>query len=171
MLKGEAGRKVVYFITDGEPTSGGADPIAASVQAGEELRREIDNLSFNGLLLGEQDAEAESVLKQVTGSEDRFRYASDADQLASEILQFPDASIRSATGDATIEVVGNPVKDLGLMTMAKDNSREMVWVYMTQPFLLAGLPGQVVDNVVTVTALGQDGSTHSQTVRIRYRQK
>lgn len=171
LLDAKTGRKVVYFITDGEPTSGGTDPVLAGAQAGADLRATIDNLSVNGLLLGNPDAKAEAVLETVAGSKERVRYASDAAQLAAEILLFPDAAIRSATGNATVEVVPNPLTDLGLTSMRPDTARDMVWIYATQPFILAGLPDRAVDNVITVTALGQDGSTHRQTVRIRYRQK
>ena len=173
LLDAKTGRKVVYFISDGEPTSGGADPVRAGAQAGADLRASVDNLAINGLLLGNPDADADAyaVLEKVSGSKERVRYAADAAQLAAEILLFPDAAIRSATGNATIEVAPNPITSLGLTSMRPDNSRDMVWVYATQPFILAGLPDRAVDNVVTVTALGQDGSTHSQTVRIRYRQK
>ena len=170
MLQGVYGRKVTYFISDGQPTSGGADPVLAGIAAGKMLRESVDNLVLNGLLLGQTGPQAMDVLAQVAGSPDRVRRADNADELAKEILEFPEASIDEQSGRATLTVVPYPAADLGLRYLTKDPASAGVWVYETQPFVLLGKPGQVTLNEVIVTAKGTDGSTHSAKVVIRYRQ-
>jgi hypothetical protein len=170
MLSGVYGRKAVYFVSDGEPTSGGADPVQAGIEAGRALRANVDNLTLNGLLLGAMGPGAEQVLVEVAGSPDRVRRAESADELANEILNFPDASIDESTGRATLFVAPYPAANLGLRYLAKDPSRDGVWRYETQPFVLMGRPGETVLNLVEVTAQGSDGSTYRSIVKIRYRQ-
>lgn len=170
VLSGVYGRKVVYFISDGEPTSGGADPIAAGVEAGNALRQSVDNLTLNALVLGNVP-QAESVLAQVAGAPERVRRADNADQLAQAILDFPEASIDESTGKAWLTVAPyQPRADLGLRYLKADPSRAGVWIWETQPFVLLGKPGETVANVVEVTALGKDGSTHAATVQINFKQ-
>jgi hypothetical protein len=164
------GRKVAYFISDGQPTSGGADPIMAGVAAGIQLRQSVNNLELNGLYLGAPNVAAEDVLAQVAGSVDRVRRAENADDLAKEILSFPDATIDSKSGKAFLTVAPYPKNDLGLQYLNKDGARASIWVYETQPFVLLGTPGKSVLNLVEVTALGEDGTSYRAVVKINYRQ-
>lgn len=164
------GRKVVYFISDGEPTSGGIDPVRAGIEAGEALRLSVDNLTLNGLLLGNTGPAAQAVLEQVAGAPERVRRAESADELAEAILDFPAATIDESSGLATLSVAPYPKTDLGLQFLTKDPAQGGVWIYETQPFVLLGRPGEEVMNIVEVTAHGADGSTHSSIVKIRYRQ-
>lgn len=170
MLQGVYGRKVAYFISDGQPTSGGIDPVQAGIDAGRSMRAAVDNLVLNGLLLGNVGPEAKAVLDQVTGSAARVRHAENADQLAREIIAFPEASIDPQSGRATLTVAPYPVAELGLRYLSPDPARPGVWLYETQPFVLLGKPGVETLNVVDVMAKGVDGSTHSAQVVIRYRQ-
>lgn len=170
LLEGVYGRKIAYFISDGRPTSGGQDPILAGIEAGQSLRDNVDNLTLNGLLLGATGPDAKVVLDQVTGSPDRVRNAENADELAREILAFPEASIDDQSGLATLTVQPYPTAPLGLRYLTKDPASVGVWVYETQPFVLLGKPGEETLNIVEVFAKGSDGSTHSAKVVIRYRQ-
>lgn len=163
------GRKVVYFVSDGEPTSGGQDPVQAGIAAGQQLRSSIDNLTLNALLLGNPGPQAQVVLEQVAGSPGRVRHADNADDLARKILEFANAGIDESTGRATLTVETYPTAELNLKYLTKVSGQD-VWIYETQPFVLLGIPGQEVINLVEVTARGADGSTHSATVKIRYRQ-
>lgn len=168
------GRKVVYFISDGQPTSPGMpgnDHVAAKQagsQAGAHFREVIDNLTLNALLLGDVPGAIE-VLADVAGSKDRVRTAANADELADKILEFPEGSIDESTGRATLTIAPyRPEENLGLQHLKKDTSRDAVWVYETQPFFLLGKKGESTRNIVKVTAKGQDGSTHMATVEILY---
>lgn len=169
LLKGIGGRKVVYFVSDGEPTAGGRNPAQGGIDASQRMRTAVDNLTFNALLLGFDDPNAESILQQVAGSPDRVRRAAQAQDLASQILQFPDSSaIDEASGQARVRVAPFPGTDLGLKSLKKDTARDAIWVFETQPFILLGVVGLPVVNEVTVTAKGTDGSTHQSIISIRY---
>lgn len=171
LLSGMYGRKEVFFLTDGEPTSGGADPVQAGIDAGADLRASVDNLTLNALILGEPPASAEQVLVGVAGSQDRVRKAANADELAEQIMTFPEASIDESTGKATLTIPPyEPEADVALRYLSRDSQQPGVWIYETQPFVLLGKPGEEVLHTVTVTAKGADGSTHQSTVKIRYRQ-
>lgn len=169
LLTGVYGRKVTYFISDGEPTSGGADPVAAGIYAGKSLRDHVDNLTLNAVLLGNIGPSAQAVLEQVSGSADRVRRAENASDLATQIALFPDATIDASTGKATLTADPYPRADLGLRYLQPDATNAKIWVYETQPFVLLGKPGVETLNVVEVTARGADGTSYSSTVKIKYR--
>ncbi len=168
LLTGVYGRKVTYFISDGEPTSGGADPVAAGIAAGKSLRDHVDNLTVNGVLLGSIGPSAQAVLEQVAGSPDRVRVADSADQLAAQIALFPDASIDAASGRATLTADPYPRADLGLHYLNPDATNPKIWVYETQAFVLLGKPGVSTLNVVEITARGADGTSYSAVVKINF---
>lgn len=175
LLRGAGGRKVVYFVSDGQPTAGGSGRQSAeeaSIAAAKQFRSQVDNLTFNALLLGHDASGAESLLQQVAGSPERVRLAQDASALSTEILQFPDsAEIREDSGVATVQVAPFTPKSLGLKYLKKDPTRDARWVFETQPFIMLGKPGVAVDNTVTVRAIGSDGSTHQSFITIKYNQK
>ncbi len=168
-LIGRNGQKVVYFISDGEPTSPSNDPVGAGIRAGKNLRDRTTNLTVNGLLLKTRTASAVDVLNQVTGSPARVKHADQASQLADKILEFGAAAIDERFGSAKIYAHPYPEQFLGLISMKKTSGQ--VWTYLTQPFVLVGIPGKAVENRVTVYAKGTDGSVHSSIVTIRYTQQ
>lgn len=175
ILKGAGGRKVVYFISDGEPTAGGSRLVSsekAGIAAAKRFRDQVDNLTFNALLLGHDGAGAEKLLQEVAGSAARVRLAEDAQALATQILQFPDSvAIDENSGSAQVRVAPFASKALGLKYLKKDAIRDARWVFETQPFILLGVPGLPINNEVTVKATGNDGSTHQSFITIRYTQK
>jgi hypothetical protein len=168
LLQGVYGKKQLYFVSDGEPTSGGQDPIAAGVTAGESLRQTVDNITMNALILGNVPT-AQTVLERVVGSAERVKTADTADQLAEKILDFPPPSIDESTGRATLAVLPYNPADLGLQSLVRDPASRAIWTWETQPFYLVGKPGEEVINEVVVTAQGRDGSTYKSQVRVRYR--
>lgn|GEM_PF-2176070 len=164
------GRNVIYFITDGEPTSPKPDPIGRANVMAAQIRREVPNLVFNGIILGSKRANAEQVLNNVTGSPDRVRYAAQASDLSAEITKFPDArlDVNHPANTAWVFVDPYQPKQLGLLSFTE--SAPVVYTYKTQPVVLLGMPGRVILNRVVVEARGSDGSTHRSIVVVRYRQ-
>jgi hypothetical protein len=169
-MKSAQGRNLIYFITDGEPTTPKPNPVQAATAAAEQLRRTIPNLTFNGIILGSQRPAAEEVLKVVTGSPERVRYAAEAEALATEITQFADARIdvNHPQNSGWVFVDPYPVAKLGLYNLVEASPN--FYTYKTMPLVLLGIPGQVIQNRVVVEARGFDGSTHRSIVIIRYRQ-
>ena len=168
ILSRVSGQKLMYFISDGEPTEPTASPVESAVQAGTLLRSSISNLTMNSLLLKSRDASAIDILNRVTGSADRVKLAENADQLAAMIVDFKPAAIDERFGNANIYAAPYPEQALNLVSISKTS--EKVWSYLTQPFLLQGIQGQMVQNRVTVLAKGTDGSQHSSVITIRYTQ-
>jgi hypothetical protein len=168
VLQNVYGRKVVYFISDGQPTSGGFDPIQAGIDAGNRMRDSIDNLSMNGLLLGNAGPQAREVLELVAGSPNRVRNAEQADQLADQILNFPDATINPDTARAILSLQAYGSTDVGFAYFRPAQGMPNVWEYETAPFTLLGIPGMATVNLLEILAEGSDGSTHSAVFRIRF---
>lgn len=149
MLAGEDGHKVVYFVSDGEPTSGGQDPAAAGVAAGQSLRANVQDLTLNGLLLGEDGAQALEVMKAVTGDESRVRVAAKASELATEIVKFKGLDLADAT--ATLQRGDGAEETLSLAEFAKA-AESSVWSFLTGEFELQAPIGQTVPHKITVAA-------------------
>lgn len=171
MLASSYGRKEVFFLTDGEPTSGGWDPVLAGITAGAALRANVANLTLNALILGDASPAAEQVLVGVAGSADRVRRVANTQELVEQIMNFPDAGIEEATGSATLSIPPyQPNASLGLRSLQKVNAASPIWGYETQPFMLLGRPGEVVEHTLVISAKGRDGSTHQATIKLRYRQ-
>ena len=168
MLAASYGKKAVYFISDGQPTTGGSDPVQSGIAEGQKLRNRVDNLTLNGIILGESNQEARSVLEGVSGSANRVRDVASATDLANEITQFPELSILSQSARAILAVLPYKVEDIGLQFFGKNNDQP-IWTYKSQPFYLVGNPNVETINTLRVTATGSNGSTHQAIVRIRYR--
>jgi hypothetical protein len=88
-LNDDDGKNLVYFISDGEPTSGAADPAQAGIAAGQDLLASREDVVLNGLLLGAGGAASRDIMEKITGDATHVRVAADAGSLASEILKFP----------------------------------------------------------------------------------
>lgn len=168
-LVSQNGQKLVYFISDGEPTAPSSDPVGSGIRAGQNLRNRTTNLTVNGLLLKTRHPDAIDILNKVTGSPDRVKLVDQASQLADKILEFKNAAIDERFGSAKIYAAPYPEQSLGLVSMKKTG--EQVWTYVTQPFVLVGIPGQMIENRVTVFAKGMDGSVHSSVITVRYTQQ
>lgn len=168
MLEGVEGNKLVYFITDGNPTSGGVDPVRDGISAGQSLRRHVDNLTFNAIFLGSNDPSAIGILEKLTGQRDRVRKADSADQLDKEILKFPSIELDAQTAISTLET-SSEVVQIKLAEIGKKPLENDVWTYETTPFKLFGKKGDVVENTVKTSIRGVDGSVHISTVILRYK--
>lgn len=172
MLNGVYGQKNIYFISDGEPTTGGVSPTITSsaeagIIAGKSLRDEVDNLILNGLLLG-QVPEGRNVLEQVAGSPERVKFAEAANELPAIIENLPAPTMENGSAQASLIVEPYGVKDLGLEYFGKDTARPGKWAWKTQPFILVGTKGKMVENTVVVEATGKNGETFKSNVVIRY---
>ena len=98
LLANTSGEKIIYFITDGLPTYGGGGENGyflrhrdAATTSASRLRS-MENLTLNTIFLGNvfDDAsehfQPQAFLEEITGSADRVKIVSEADQLASQIL-------------------------------------------------------------------------------------
>jgi hypothetical protein len=155
MLANVPGRKVIYFVSDGMPTSGGSNPVAAGVDAGARLRG-LTDVTVNGLLLGQSGAAAKSVMTSVVGSADRVRLAGSAGELATEITKFPAPTLDEKTLSASVTLDGDE-RSLGVS--AKGGSTPGAFGYETAAVELGGTPGSdgEMNVVLRVGAKSLDG--------------
>lgn len=167
------GTKVVYFITDGQPSMVGqgqdAQAEAAGLAAAQRLRS-IQNLTLNAIYLGASNATAQNYLTQVTGAPDRVRLVGNASQLAEEILKFalPEIIVVENTARGSLRIESNNTNQpVGIKSFTK--SRSGVWAYETDAFSMAS--GTTANNSVqhfTVTARDAGGKTQTSTVVIDF---
>jgi len=143
LLSSVQGAKVVYFISDGEPTAGGSDPVQAAVQAGAALVAGVPGVTLDALLLGDGDPQAATVMRAVVGGRgEQVRVAARADELAQEILRFPSVELDPSTAQAVLSgPSGN--ETVPLKSAGRDQATGR-WVYETQAFSFGAQPGDDV---------------------------
>lgn len=186
-LKATDGQKVVYFISDGLPTSSGTGPLggifadetqvyAAGRKAAETLR-ELQNLTLNTIFVGGStpggatSVDPQTYLEQITGDKAKVRVVANAEDLAAEILKFdtPDAVALdpdSVAGTVSASAFGK--NDIKVASLTLDPAREGVWLFVTEPFALFGDRKKAVDNDVTLTVRGADGKDYKATAVIKF---
>lgn len=159
--------RLLYFITDGEPTDPGNGLPAA------QLLATVPNLTANSLLLSHDATDARAILEQLTPgqSADRVIDVNNASQLAGAIGTFkvPELDVRS--GVATLEVAPYKPKDIGLVSLANGDNLQRtgdIYRYKVNPVVLQGRVNATVSNFVLVTAKGLDGTHFESLVEIKY---
>lgn len=168
LLGSNKSHTVMYFITDGEPTIPRQDPVGASKTAGDSFRKQVKSLTMNALILGSLP-QAQDVLTKVAGSAQRVISVARAEELARNIVKFPEAKLDNNYHKGTFKVEPYPEKELGIETFGPGRQAGL-WSFTTKSFVLLGTPGKVVDNVVTVEARGADGASYSSEMTIKYSQ-
>jgi hypothetical protein len=167
LLQQRPGHKSLYFISDGAPTSGGADPAAAGVAAGSSLRGRVDNLTMNALVLGQVPG-AVDVLTLVSGSAERVRSAAHADQLATEILNFPEPDLDEGTGQASLTHKGQAAP-IAVQSLRKDPGQAATWRWRTEPFFVKARSGDDAVYQFAISAADRGGAIYRKQIRLRYR--
>ncbi len=167
VMSGVSGRKVTYFISDGEPTRGGEDPLESGIEAGQHFRNQFGDLTLNTLLLGDQsDTKAYDVLEQIAGGSDRVRVALKANELASEIVKFPETIIDERTGHALFKLSTGETENIPLSYFRKDGPSK--WSFETAPFLLIGNGKEEVINQIVVQAKDQNGVAIESVLSVKF---
>ncbi|SME95025.1 hypothetical protein SAMN06296036_102169 [Pseudobacteriovorax antillogorgiicola] len=163
ILKAVEGRKVVYMISDGYPTSGGRDPIEISIDAGERLRDKVSNMTLNAILLGAGTQKAQELLEYVAGSKERVRAVASASQLADEIVVFPPPEIDPETALASYASGRGDWQDLDF-TFFEDLGGGQ-WQYQVKTTTLDIEAGTDIQSI-SVRVLGFEGTSFEHRVEI-----
>ncbi|MCX6128514.1 MAG: VWA domain-containing protein [Proteobacteria bacterium] len=173
-LKTVKGRKAVYFITDGRPTAGGADPFLAGQQSAAQLKT-IENLYFNAFFLQykqsgmQEDKQGFDNLVKTIGAPERVVRVDSAAQLAIEVGKEKPANFDASQIKASLTVDPyQPEAQLKVLSFAQDPANPKAWLYETEAFVLLGKDAVVYPNKVKVTAKALDGTNHSSLVNILY---
>lgn len=188
-LKDVQGTKVVYFVSDGLPTVSGtglfggigatdAQVLDAGRKAAAALRA-IPDLTLNTIFLGniagipggDTTFNPQTYLEDITGNKDHVRLATNAADLAAEIVKFdtPEAvSLDAASVNGTVTASAFGKNDIKLESLKQDPSREGVWIFVTKPFTLFANKAKPVTNDVTFTVKGGDGKDYKATATITF---
>lgn len=177
VLRNSLGSKVVYLISDGMPTVGGAlfqTPQSAGKQSADQLRNEIKDLTFNAVFLqpkSDADGDPKVYLESLTGSADRVRLVASADQIGAQIVTFQDPVAGTLDGNSangTISTVGFAQRTIKITKLEADAARQGVWKFETAPFTLNAAAAQKVSNEIVIKIKASDGSEKTATARINF---
>ncbi|MBM4253018.1 MAG: VWA domain-containing protein [Deltaproteobacteria bacterium] len=165
------GDKIVYFISDGSPTTGQGDPKQSGLTAAQRLRS-IPGVSMFALFVGYNAGSAvnpRAYLEQVTGDAKLVRVTSNADELvrAAATLGTIPVFMKAADATATLE---NPagVRNLKIEEFAPRQDMPNRYYWVTEPFILVGTPTAATLNKLTVTGKVSTGDTLSSVANISY---
>jgi von Willebrand factor type A domain len=170
MLQNITGPKLIFFITDGEPTvpSNTKEATSQAIAAAEKLRAEVKGLTINAISLKSDDSEmAKDTLSKITGDAKNVFLAANPDDIAKKIIEFNPEGFSTNTIKASLTIKPYPEEPLKA-ELTKHPTKSNVWIYKTQPFLLLSKPGETTDNVVQVTAQTLDGTDYKSTMTIQF---
>lgn len=171
------GRVVIYFISDGSPTTGagfGGSPAQAGLVAANALRssRPVDELVLNAVFLGYRSGQAvnpQGYLEQITGDPNRVRLVNGADGLVQAVQQLDAGTAKIAQSDvvATLKVGGDE-DSIPIQTVIPHKSKGGAFIYMTEPFVLTGKAGKPVSNSIEIVAKTDSGEEVKSGATIQY---
>jgi hypothetical protein len=177
------GPKIVYFITDGSPTTLGngnqlvrdlAVAESAGLKAAEQLR-DMEGVSVNALFVGYKGGVAKDprgYLEEITGDKDAVRVTKDANDLVKAAASLNIGPVKIAKDDTAVKIK-NPSGDLdiGMARVTANPSKLDAHIWVTDPFVLVGSKDQVVKNILTATAKTSTGDSLKTVATINFKQQ
>jgi hypothetical protein len=168
------GDKVIYFISDGEPTIPINQVVGESAgrEAARALRNAVDDLTLNAIYLGnvKDEQKARNNLEDITSDPKRVVLVRDARDLteAATGLTLPELGMkRSSLSGFHNHPAGRFGVGIDKFALGK-KSRQ--WIFITDPITLEGQTGSTVNNQVEVLATTDDGEQLRATVSIGFSQ-
>ncbi len=159
-LQNVQGTKLIYFISDGSPTTGGTDPHQAGLSAANAMRA-IPNLTLYALFVGYKSGGAnnpQGYMNQITGNPALVRITANADELAraAAALAQPTITINRDDTKATLDnPQGSTAVAIDRFVLRADKANTYSW--MTAPIELVGDVHAAVVNQLTVTSKSSAG--------------
>jgi len=168
------GPKVVYFISDGSPTVGGAEPRQAGLNAANALRA-IPDVTLYALFVGYSAGKAgnpQNYLEQLTGNANLVRVTSsavDLAQAASTLGTIPIGIDMKDTQALLENAQGSQAVQIESLVARKDAANRYIWT--TAPFELHGTVNGADLNKLTVTTVTSKGDKLKTVADIRFHEK
>jgi hypothetical protein len=170
-LTGVQGRTVIYFISDGSPTTGGEEQ--GGLDAANALKTAMgDNLVINAVFLGYNGSKAnpQGYLEQITGDPKRVRVVDGADALVDAVQELDTGlpKIEKSAVKATLTANGSTT-DVALDTVKPHKKKAGAFIYMTKPFTLKGEVGKETVNEISVKGKTDDDKSVSAKATITFK--
>ena len=168
------GPKVVYFISDGSPTVGGAEPRQAGLNAANALRA-IPDVTLYALFVGYSAGNADNpqnYLEQLTGNAKLVRVTSSATELsqaASTLGTIPIGIDMKDTQALLENTQGAQPVQIESIVSRKDAANRYIWT--TAPFELKGTLNGADLNKLTVSTVTSKGDKLKSVADITYHEK
>ena len=167
------GQKIVYFISDGSPTTGGSNPAQSGLQAAENLRK-IPGVSLYALFVGYTTGTANNpkgYLEAITGDPKLVRVTASAQDLvqAAAALATPPITITAGDTTATLENANGTV-EVKIDRVEARNDAPNRYYWTTEPFELIGQTSKAELNKLTVTTKSSTGDTLQSIADIQFNQ-
>ena len=159
-LQNVQGTKLIYFISDGSPTTGGTDPHQAGLSAATALRA-VPELTLYALFVGYKSGSAnnpQGYMNQITGNPALVRITANADELAKAAAALAQPTI-TINKDDTKATLDNPQgsKAVGIDRFVLRADKANTYSWMTAPIELVGDVNAAVVNQLTVTSKSSAG--------------
>lgn len=174
-LSNRSGDKVIYFVSDGSPTTGGTggqSNTQAGLTAAQSLRNQYGrDLVLNAVFLGYRNGQAQNpqtYLESITGSAASVRLVSGANELVAAVTSFPITQDLIRADKVTGNLVGNNQNSAVGLAGFKRLNPDHRYIYVSQPIKLIGEPGSKTTNIVTFEAITDDGRTLTSRAHIEY---
>ena len=148
-LRGVDGRKVIYFITDGDQQSVHLDVVQIKMMKAVTTRMQhlrqlivlkvnsVAGLTVNAVFLASKTGGAErDLLNQITGDANRVKFANDTSALTDKLIElsFPPVQLQSSATYGDLTAPGASSKSIGV-TLTPDTNRPGVYFYQTEAFI------------------------------------
>ncbi len=184
------GSKIVYFISDGEPTEGGtvADPsshITVGVQAAQQLRATYSDLILNAVFLNNsqnfnnvignimnngQSLQYE-IMRQVAGSDQQVKMVNQASDLIAALQDLPASGGKINTSTVSIKFISPaPQDNIEVEQIFENPLKPGYYVFSSKPFILRSSAGTAVDNVIMTQVTTETGKVIQSQATISVKQ-
>jgi hypothetical protein len=171
LLAGVQERTVIYFISDGSPTTGGKEQ--GGLDAANALKAAMgDKLVINAVFLGYNGSKAnpQGYLEQITGDPKRVRVVDGADALVDAVQELDTGlpKIEKSAVKATLTANGSTT-DVAIDTVKPHKKKAGAFIYMTKPFTLKGEVGKETVNEISVKGKTDDDKSVSAKATITFK--
>ncbi len=168
------GKKLVYFISDGSPTSGGSNGTSASAAglSAAQALRQVKDVTLFALFVGYTKGNAnnpQGYLEQVTGDPKAVRVTANATELVQAAAALAQPIINISAKDVVAQVkTDKGVTDVKIdkIDARKDAINRYYWV--TEPFELTGVAGKSQVNELSISAQTSTGEKVSAVTEINF---
>ncbi len=174
LLAGVEGQKVVYFISDGSPTVGGADPRQSGLTGAEQLKA-VPDVTLFALFVGYTAGKAnnpQQYLEQITGDPNLVKVTGSAEELVKAAGSVLTPGVELTAKDIAVQLaVEGTTKDIALEKFGLRDDKSTNFIWATEAFELIGKAGSTTLNELTVSGKTLAGDALKSVAKIEFSQQ